>query len=79
MVRKSLVETLSAQALDFLEQGGPKPAGKEPPEPLHVGAPVPLNGIERALAVDLWSASEREELRDAFLARYAASLEEAGR
>ncbi len=75
MVRKSLAETLSNQAREFLEQG--KPSNSSAPVDLNQ-LENPLNGIDRSVACDFWSSEQRANLRRLFLERYRHDLERAG-
>ena len=75
MVRRSLAETLNAQALQFLREGsGERSDGSEQ---LSVSR-APQPGFEKALALDIWSEEEQRKLREHLLACYREDLERTG-
>lgn len=75
MVRRSLAETLSEQALQFLKEGS-----EVRPENTATAKVVqgPLPGFERAFHLEFWNREDREQLHRFFVDKYCEDLERAG-
>jgi hypothetical protein len=76
MVRRSLVETLSDEAREFLREGRPQPA--KPNELKLEKLTEPHQPLDRVFALDIWSPEDRALLRGLFQERYSADLERCG-